>query len=78
MIGLGEHGNGYVCADDPRRDLLQGDAGQPGSARDIEHVVETVLDIQLGRDPADDEVVVVGASAGVEIGGLVRVKQVAS
>jgi len=41
-------------------------------------VVETVLDIQLGRDPADDEVVVVGASAGVEIGGLVRVKQVAS
>ena len=36
------------------------------------------MDIQLGGDSLNDDVVVVGASAGVELGGMLRVKQVAS
>ena len=32
---------------------------------------------KLGRDALDDEVVVVGAGAGVETGGVLRVKQMA-
>ena len=78
MIGLGEHGGRDVGADDARCDLLQGDARQPGSTGDIERAVETLVDIQLDRDSLDDEAVVVGASAGVEFGGALRVEQVAS
>ena len=39
---------------------------------------EAAVDLQSGRDALGYEVVVVGARAGVEMGGAIRVKQVAS
>ena len=53
---------------DASRDPLEGDAGQSGSAGDIKCAVERLVDAELSRNSLDDEVVVVGASAGVELG----------